>query len=246
MEQADRSVNTICQAVTCEKCGEVILTTDDEGRNFFKECGCERVRRARVNLERSGLGRAVKTMTFDAYQANESWQQKALQTAQEWTEEVLKGNSPWLFYGGEPGSGKTHLCTAACGVLLDAGVAIHYMIWPETARQLKACYFDKAAFDQLVRPLKKAPVLYIDDLLKTARTDKRSCEITDRDTDILMEIINARVLANAPTIISTEWMLDELVAAEKGVFSRVYEMSNGYQVQIGRGKSRNWRMKGAS
>lgn len=246
MEQAGTNDNTTCRTVICEKCGEIILTTDDGGRSYYTECGCERVRRARNNLEKSGLGRAVKTMTFESYQARESWQQKALKTAQEWTEEILKGNAPWLFYGGEPGSGKTHLCTAACGRLLDSGVAIHYMIWPETARQLKACYFDKEAFDQLVHPLKKAPVLYIDDLLKTARSDQRACAVTDRDTDVLMEIINARVLANLPTIISTEWMLDELVMAEKGVFSRVYEMSRGYQVQIGRDKGRNWRMKGVN
>lgn len=249
-EQAGRNVNTICQAVICEKCGGLgqIITVDDEGRTYAAECDCEKVKRARRLLEKSGLVRAVEAMTFGAYRAQEAWQRSALHTAQAWTGEVTNGKAPWLFFGGQPGSGKTHLCTAACGELLRAGIAVHYMLWTETSRQLKACINDGEAFDRLMRPLKDVPVLYIDDLFKARRGDQRSVQeaVTSADVRVAFEIINARTLTNRPTIISTEWMLDELIDADEATFSRVNLMSEGYQVQIGRGKGRNWRMKGAS
>lgn len=249
-EQAGRSVHTICQAVICEKCGGAgqIITVDDEGRTYAAECDCEKVKRARRLLEKSGLARAVETMTFGAYRAQEPWQQSALQTVQEWTEEVMNRRSPWLFLGGQPGSGKTHLCTAACGTLLNTGIAVRYMLWVETSRQLKASIYDGEAFERLIRPLIDAPVLYMDDLFKTRRGDQRSIQeaVTPADVRVAFEIIDARVRTNRPTIISTEWMLDELLAADEATFSRVNCMSEGYQVQIGRGKGRNWRMKGVS
>lgn len=250
MEQADRSVHTICQAVICEKCGGLgqIITVDEEGRTYSAECDCEKVKRARRLLEKSGLTRAVEAMTFDAYRAQESWQQSALQTAQAWTGEVMGGKAPWMFFGGQPGSGKTHLCTAACGTLLNAGIAVRYMLWVETSRQLKASINDGETFERLIRPLIDAPVLYMDDLFKTRRGDARSIQeaVTPADIRVAFEIIDARVRMNRPTIISTEWMLDELLAADEAAFSRVNCMSEGYQVQIGRDKGRNWRMKEVS
>lgn len=176
------------------------------------------------------------------------WQQKAMQTVKEWTAEVIGQKSPWLFFGGAVGSGKTHLCTAACGELLSKGIAVYYMLWQEEARRLKTFSNDAAYYERLMRPLKETPVLYIDDLFKTKRGDQRSIQeaVTPADVRVAFEIIDARTRANRPTIISTEWMLDELVEADEGTFSRVNYMSEGYQVQIARERGRNWRMKGAT
>lgn len=252
MEQASQSVNMICQAVICEKCGDsgTVLKTDEEGRLFLLPCDCDAMKRARYRkmLKESGLERVVEVMTFDTWQAEEPWQNKARQTAQQWTAEIVAGKRPWLFFGGAVGSGKTHLCTAACGKLMEAGFAVHYMLWPEISRQLKACVNDAEEFQLLVSPLKRTPVLYIDDLFKTKRSDTNAVRdvVTPADVRVAFEIIDARVRMNRPTIISTEWMLDELVEADEGTFSRVNCMSEGYQVQIGRDKGRNWRMKGAT
>ena len=247
MERSVQNTNTICQAVTCEVCGGLgqILTVDDEGRTYAEECSCEKVKRARRLLNKSGLSRAVEEMTFDAYKVRESWQEIALQTARDWTAEIIGGKTSWLFFGGAPGVGKTHLCTAACGELLRSGVAVHYMLWTETARQMKACFTDKDAFERLMRPLKDAPVLYIDDLFKARCDGVRgiAAQVTDADIRVAFEIINARTLKNRPTIISTEWMLEELIKADEATFSRVNYMAEGYKVQIMRGQKRNWRMK---
>ncbi len=225
-----------------------ILTRDDEGRCYATECDCEKLKRARRLLEKSGLAQAVEVMTFETWQAREMWQQKAMQTVKEWTAEVIGRKSPWLFFGGAVGSGKTHLCTAACGALLRKGIAVYYMLWQEESRRLKAFSNDAADYERLMRPLKETPVLYIDDLFKTKRGDQRSIQeaVTPADVRVAFEIIDARTRANRPTIISTEWMLDELVEADEGTFSRVNYMSEGYQVQIARDKGRNWRMKGAT
>lgn len=246
-EQADMNGNTTCRPVTCEKCGGTGWVYTDQW-NEVKPCACVAVQRERKRLEASGLQQAVEAMTFAAWQSKTPWQQKAADTARAWKEAILRHQRPWLFYGGAVGSGKTHLCTAACGEVLNAGIAVRYMLWPEESRRLKAAVMDAADFDRLIQPFKTVPVLYIDDLFKTKRNDQRAIAeaVTPTDVRVAFEIIDARVRTNRPTVISTEWMLDELVEADEGTFSRVNIMSAGYQVQIAREKDRNWRMKGAT
>lgn len=246
-EQPRWNENTTSPPVTCEKCsGTGWVFTGNW--NEVRPCACVAVQRERKRLEASGLREAVEAMTFAAWQSKTPWQQKAADTARAWKEGILSHQRPWLFFGGAVGSGKTHLCTAACGEVLSAGVAVRYMLWPEESRRIKAAVTDAAEFDRLIQPFKAVPVLYIDDLFKTKRNDQRGIleAVTPADVRVAFEIIDARVRANRPTVISTEWMLDELIEADEGTFSRVNYMSEGYQVQIAREKDRNWRMKGAA
>ena len=44
-----------------------------------------------------------------------------------------------------------------------------------------------------------------------------------------------------PTIISSEWYVRELADLDEALASRVYEMSEGYRVEVKRDKNRNHR-----
>ena len=169
------------------------------------------------------------------------WQQKNLATVQKWVEEVKGGGSPWLYCGGAVGSGKTHLCTAACGVLLNSGKAVRYMLWSDEARMLKALVNDEDEYYRKIEPLKTCDVLYIDDLFKVQRGDQQG-RITPADIRLAFELIDARYRNDRITIISCEWLMDELLGLDEGVSSRIYERSRGYRVQIAREAGRNMRL----
>ena len=57
------------------------------------------------------------------------------------------------------------------------------------------------------------------------------------------EIINHRYLNNAPMIVSTELMPNQLLNYDEGVMSRLIEMSRDYMVEI-KGQEYNYRLNG--
>ena len=80
-----------------------------------------------------------------------------------------------------------------------------------------------------MRDLKTAPVLYIDDLFKGAERP------TQGDLNIAFELLNYRYNdERLYTIISTEKLLDELIAIDEAIGSRIAERSKGHRVQINR------------
>ena len=162
-----------------------------------------------------------------------------METVKKWLDET----EGWLFLGGAAGSGKTHLCTAACGELLRRGVAVRYMLWPEEARQLKGLVNDAEAYGKLLRPLQMAEVLYIDDLFKVQRSGGVAASVTPADVRVAFELLDARYRARRATIISCEWLMDELLQVDEALFSRVYERSRGFCVQIARKGGRNARLR---
>ena len=96
--------------------------------------------------------------------------------------------------------------------------------------------------------LKKAEVLYIDDLFKGGRDmDGNYKPPTPADINAAFEIINYRY--NSPdliTIISSERILAELNDIDEAIAGRIAEKSkpNGYCINLKRDAEKNWRMKG--
>jgi DNA replication protein DnaC len=85
--------------------------------------------------EESGLKAAMDTMTLNTFERTKPYQKALYNTVEQFI------NSPgkeWLYIGGQPGSGKTHLCTAACVELLERGIPVRYMIWPDESIRISA------------------------------------------------------------------------------------------------------------
>ena len=128
----------------------------------------------------------------------------------------------WFYLSGRPGTGKTHLCTALCGLLLDRGLEVRYMLWRDVSVRAKALVTDDEGYQDMIRPLKRVPVLYIDDLFKTGRGQS----ISDGDANFAWELINARyVNDNLLTIFSTELSINQLMSNDEALGSRIYERS---------------------
>ena len=211
-----------------------IMACNDEGDLSVKTCQCMAQRRSLRYMERSGLAQVLDLYTWDAWQEDEPWQKAYREMAQDYAQHP----SGWFFAAGKPGTGKTHICTAICGDLLRQGKEVRYILWRDFSTQAKAVVNDDEAYRDLLDPVKRVPVLYLDDFLKTGKGQ----EPTTGDVNLAFELINARYADPTKlTIISSELPVAEIVDIDEAVGSRIYERSKAHYADLsGR---QNWRMK---
>ena len=213
----------------CPVCGNTgrIVREDEDGVVWVRECDCMNARRAIRRLRRSGLEDAVSRYTFAAYETPDDKRRAVLNAAKRF----CKQDSGWFYIAGQSGSGKTHICTAICGELLKT-VDVRYMLWREDAPRLKAAA-NEPEYGELIEPLKRVPVLYIDDFLKG--------KTTDADFNLAFELINARYNdSRLRTIISSELPINAILNLDEGLGGRIYERSRGFMVQP---PDENWRLR---
>jgi DNA replication protein DnaC len=218
----------------CRNKGYVVFLKGDE--IVQRECSCMKTRRSLKRIERSGLGKSIERLTFDTYIATEEWQKKAKALAERYSRE---GEGAWFFIGGQSGSGKTHLCTAISGKLLNDGKALKYMLWRDEATRIKALINDYDEYDRLTNELKEAEVLYIDDFLKTQRGTMPS----PADINLAFEILNYRYINSLMTIISSERGIYEIIDIDEAVGGRIHTMARDFFACISNDKAKNYRMR---
>lgn len=223
----------------CPKCKNKgnIAYLNEKGNTVMRECACMQARRALRRMEKSGLGRLLEQCRFDNFQSEEPYQRLMLEKAKAYVQE---GGDKWFFCGGQVGCGKTHICTAACGALLQQERDVRYMMWRDEAVRLKACVTEGEEYRRLIEPFKRADVLYIDDLFKTEQGKAPSAA----DVNVAFEILNYRYINPGLTIISTEKTMNELMDIDQAVGSRIYQKTKDYCVEILPEKRKNYRLFG--
>lgn len=226
----------------CPKClnrGNIAIPKDDGGISV-RECDCMKIRRCVWEMEKSGLKNIIREKTFDAFTATDEWQKAIKAGAMAYADKP----SGWLLFCGQPGSGKTHLCTAVCRHRLLAGDEVRYMPWRDKIAEIKAMSLDNERRAEILQGFKTAQILYIDDLFKVGRAADGSTNPTGADVGLAFEIINHRYINHLPTIVSTEKTPQELVEIDEATGSRVIEMSGDNVYSIGRDTKRNYRLRG--
>jgi len=197
----------------------------------LRQCECMKIRNAKILLRKSGMQRMTEKFRFDNFTTNEQWQEYIKQKAQEYLEQ-----ESWFFIGGQIGSGKTHLCSAIVGEMINNGVETIYMLWRDSIVNLKS-NANTEEYNDLIYTYKHAKALYIDDFFKSQSP-------TVADLNIAFEIINYRYLHDLTTIISSEYTIDELSRFDEAISSRIIEKAENYLLAIGKDEKKNIRLKG--
>lgn len=203
------------------------------GGLYTKECSCMVRRRNLKYLEESGLADMAKRYTFSAWETSGKWQSSLLEKGKAYA----ASPSGWFYLAGRPGTGKTHLCTAiCCELMLERGFPALYVLWRDFSVEAKAIVNDSDAYKALVEPLKRVPVLYLDDLFKSGSRP------TAGDINLAFELINARYNdISKITIISSEHTLSDLLKINEALGSRIYERAENNYFDLS--KYANYRLR---
>lgn len=217
----------------CELChdtGQIIHRVPGSIEISVSECECAVKRRNALRIKRSGLADVMSRYTFKTYKTPDK-QTAAIKAAA--LRYVAESRGEWFVIVGRPGSGKTHVCTAIVGKLIEGGKNCKYMLWRDEVRELKALVNDNSAYRERMNLLKNVDVLYIDDFFKGRA-------VSDGDLNVAFELLNARYNARKRTIISGERTIGAIMDIDEAIGSRIYERSkNGYCFET---SPENWRL----
>ena len=209
------------------------MEVSDSGEIVSVMCSCTPKRRSLRYIRRSGLSELLNRYTLDSWKCREAWQKNLLETALRYVERP----DGWMYLAGRPGTGKTHICTAVCGLLMEKGLETHYMLWRDVSVRAKALVNDCDRYDELLQPLIKSPVLYIDDFFKTGKGK----EPTDADVSFAFQILNNRYNDSRKlTLISSELPLEKVLDIDEAVGSRIYQRTEGRYMNLT--NYANWRL----
>lgn len=213
------------------------------GVEACKECECMEKRRSLMRIKASGLAHIIERYTLETYIDAEPWQKAIKQSAKEF---ITDHNGKWFFIGGQPGAGKTHICTAIVGELINQGLSARYIRWLDDGKRLKANVNDDEEYYRLINPLKTVDVLYIDDLFKSQIDEKTGKMLKPSEADIKLafEIIDYRYMQpNAVTVISSQYTLSQIIDIDDALGSRIYERAKEYHKAIAQDVNRNYRLR---
>ena len=230
----------------CKKCNNkgYFYTVKNE-LIYAHECECKPIRDDINRIKASRLGASLERCTFSSFQTPNKLTKRMKELGEQFTAEAKKRTGKWLFAGGQPGSGKTHICTAITGELLRSGLNARYIIWNDESVKIKANILDMEAYANLVDPLKYCDVLYIDDFFRASFDDNgERKKPSPADARLAFEIINQRYNQNESiTIVSSELTLNEILALDEGIGSRISERAEGFIMNIPNKSDYNYRLQ---
>lgn len=192
---------------------------------------------AQIMLHASGLEHAVKSMTFDAFKTPANWQRHIKDAARKYAADP---DGKWFFVGGQSGSGKTHLCTAIVGGLLNRGRYCRYFSWRDEVPRLRG-YQNTPDYDRIMREFKSCDVLYVDDLYKGKGTIS---EPSDADVRLVFELLNYRANNQNPTIISSEYNIEQIISIDEAIGGRIRQHAGEFVLTVDKDRSKNHRLEG--
>lgn len=223
----------------CEKCSdENGYLIEHDGMQVWKLCECVPSKRIKQMMKSSEITLDMQNKTFENFDVTNKPNQikiaKSLASSYYVNfEQIKKERNNSFALLGQVGSGKTHLLFAISNALLSDGVSVIYFPYVEGINDLKS-KFD--LLEEKTDRLKKASVLFIDDLFKGR--DKP----TDWQVEIMFSIINYRYLNHMPILLTSEKDFDTLLEIDEAIGSRIFEMTKKNHL-VFKGKELNHRLK---
>ena len=232
------------QGYDCPKCknrGDFLLIQD--GYEVYKTCACWSIRNTIRRMEECGLGNLLSIYTFDKYECEKEWQQDTFNKAKAF----VTSDKNWFCMLGESGAGKSHICTAISRELLKQGMDLKYMMWLDEVTILnQSISNDPNRYEELMKELKDAQVLYIDDFFKSDNDAKPSPADIKRANEIINYRYNKARMDRSKrwiTILSSERTFEQLLEYDKALAGRIFEMTKPDNLIMLSGIEKNYRLK---
>ena len=205
LAKAGLSREDISPQYTCPRC-------KDTGFVDGKLCDCFRQLQRSIAYERLSMDVPLEKCTFSSFALSyykddpKAYRQmeKILETCKSYAKKFRK-SSPSLLFKGSTGLGKTHLSLAIAGEVIAKGYGVIYGSAQSFAVSLEKERFDRREQEDTEdthSQLLSCDLLILDDLGAEFPSSYVSAALYD--------ILNSRMLANKPTIISTNLSMAEL------------------------------------
>lgn len=229
----------------CEICKDEEWIYDEE-TNSVRPCKCREVKIYKRILEASGITQAFLQRTFDNFKPTNQITASAKAMAMDYVkkfDDIRNSRNNSIAFLGQVGAGKTHLSIAIANELMKRNIGVKYMQYREDITRIKQVAMDEEAYAKEINKYKNATVLLIDDLYKNATYKNRAGYeyLNDADKRAMFEIINYRYFKNAPIIVSSEYLAEDILAFDEGIGSRILEMCEGHIIEF-QGQELNYRL----
>ena len=221
----------------CKQCKDTTWILKADGT--AKRCNCYELIRVKEQWEASGLKADDIDKTFSTYEPWNDLTKKMKGIATNYYlkfKEIENTKHNSILLCGQPGAGKTHLSIAlANNFIKKDNRRVVYMPYRDIITKLKQNILDKEYYKKLVGKYQTAGILLIDDLFKG--------KVNETDINIMFEIIIYRYINKLPLIVSTEYLVEEMLSFDEAIGSRIYEMSKDFIAEV-RGQENNYRLRG--
>jgi DNA replication protein DnaC len=205
----------------CNKC-------KDTGYIGSEKCSCFKQRLINKYYQQSNLRDILSRENFDTFNIDFYSKEKygsEIQSPRKNMEEILtrcigysnnfKTSRENLFFYGNSGLGKTFLSNCIAKDLLDNGYVVIYQTSSALIELLRNSRFDETSEKDVIKDILECDLLIIDDLGTEPGTPYSQSE--------LFNIINSRILSDKKMIISTNFLVDDLIKTyPERITSRVF------------------------
>lgn len=149
-----------------------------------------------------------KNMTFINYKRRTDLsmeQQDNMDAAYRLAFDFAKNPEGWLVFMGETGCGKTHLAAAIVNYRYEIGKPALFIVVSDFLEHLRSTFSpeSKVPHDQLFESVKTSPLLVLDDFGEHS--------MTPWVKEKLYQLFNYRYNARLPTVITTQYSLDQII-----------------------------------
>lgn len=216
----------------------------DETQKYNARINEMRRRRIDSLICQSGLGERFRQRTFDTFIAETEWQQKALETAKEFCQNMIDGKSnvPGLLLSGTVGTGKTHLAAAITIRMSEDGCSVIFGTAASLLAKIRNGWNDENEANA-IEEMCRVPLLVIDDLGK--QYSRKNSDGWSWAQEQFFAIINARYENYMPTVITTNYDMEKLTEAMgEAIVSRLVESCRGVRCDGEDYRMRKWKIDG--
>ena len=219
----------------CENCNDsgILFPVRNDRDTVYQQChycDCHQQRVTLMHLQKSGMLESINSMTFESFNATADWQKRMKDVCEKF---IKQKDYRFLFIGGQPGSGKTHLGTAVCGHYIRQSIPTRYISFHQLMNTFKA-NINEEEYQKVLNDYSGTDVLYIDDFMKFPPSQA--------DIKHSFVLIDMRAARHNYTIITSERMLDEITEIDEALGSRIKYRCGSFVLNIARKPDRNHRM----